>query len=67
MEEGASATSSALRLSPRDPLAAIYCGIAAYARFVGQDYNEAMRRPARVSASAPISSAPTACSPPRPA
>jgi len=33
----------ALRLSPRDPLAAIYCGIASYAQFVGRNYDEAMR------------------------
>jgi len=33
----------ALRLSPRDPLAAIYCGIAAYAQYVGRNYQEAMR------------------------
>jgi hypothetical protein len=30
-------------LSPRDPLAAIYCGIAAYAQYVGCNYEEAMR------------------------
>jgi hypothetical protein len=33
----------ALRLSPRDPLAAIYYGIASYAEFVGHNYDEAMR------------------------
>jgi TolB-like protein len=33
----------ALRLSPRDPFSAIYCGIAAYAQFVGRNYDEAMR------------------------
>ena len=33
----------ALRLSPRDPLSAIYCGIASYAQFVGRNYDEAMR------------------------
>lgn len=33
----------ALRLSPHDPLAAIYCGIAAYAQYVGRNYEEAMR------------------------
>jgi Flp pilus assembly protein TadD len=37
------AASRALRLSPRDPYAAIYCGIAAYAQFVGGNYNEAVR------------------------
>jgi hypothetical protein len=30
-------------LSPRDPFSAVYCGIAAYAKFVGRDYAEAMR------------------------
>jgi hypothetical protein len=30
-------------LSPRDPFSAIYCGIAAYAQFVGRNYDEAMR------------------------
>jgi tetratricopeptide (TPR) repeat protein len=33
----------ALRLSPRDPLAAVYCGIASYAQYVGRNYEEAMR------------------------
>ncbi|MGB6537136.1 MAG: winged helix-turn-helix domain-containing tetratricopeptide repeat protein [Xanthobacteraceae bacterium] len=33
----------ALRLSPRDPFAAIYCGINSYAQFVGRNYAEAMR------------------------
>ena len=33
----------ALRLSPRDPFSAIYMGIAAYAQFVGRNYDEAMR------------------------
>jgi TolB-like protein len=42
-EEGASAASRALRLSPRDPFSAIYYGIAAYAQFVGRNYDEAMR------------------------
>jgi TolB-like protein len=42
-EEGSVAASRALRLSPRDPYAAIYCGIAAYAQFVGGNYNEAVR------------------------
>jgi hypothetical protein len=32
-----------LRLSPRDPFSAVYCGIAAYAQFVGRNYHEAMR------------------------
>ena len=42
-EEGASAASRALRLSPRDPFSAIYYGIAAYAQFIGRNYDEAMR------------------------
>jgi TolB-like protein len=42
-QEGAEAAHRALRLSPRDPYAAIYNGIAAYAQFVGRNYHEAMR------------------------
>jgi TolB-like protein len=42
-QEGIVAASRALRLSPRDPYSAIYCGIASYARYVGRDYEEAMR------------------------
>jgi TolB-like protein len=42
-EEGIVAARRALRLSPRDPYSAIYCGIAAYAHYVGRDYGEAMR------------------------
>jgi TolB-like protein/Flp pilus assembly protein TadD len=42
-EEASVAAGRALRASPRDPYAAIYCGIAAYAQFVGGNYNEAMR------------------------
>ena len=41
--EAALAANRALRLSPRDPLLAIYRGIAAYAEFVGRNYDEAMR------------------------
>jgi TolB-like protein/cytochrome c-type biogenesis protein CcmH/NrfG len=37
------ATRRALRLSPRDPFSAIYYGIAAYAQFLGCDYEAAMR------------------------
>lgn len=37
------AARNALRLSPRDPFAAVYCGIAAYAQFVGRNYAEAVR------------------------
>ena len=42
-EEGDVAARRALRLSPRDPFAAIYCGVAAYAQFVGHNYSEAIR------------------------
>jgi len=41
--EGDRAARHALRLSPRDPFAAIYCGVAAYSQFVGRNYEEAMR------------------------
>jgi TolB-like protein len=42
-EEGDLAARRALRLSPRDPFSAVYSGIDAYARFVGRDYDDAMR------------------------
>ena len=42
-QEGADAVQRARRLSPRDPFSAIYSGIAAYAEFVGHNYDEAMR------------------------
>jgi TolB-like protein/tetratricopeptide (TPR) repeat protein len=42
-EEAAEATRRALRLSPRGPSSAIYTGIAAYAQFVGHNYEEAIR------------------------
>jgi TolB-like protein len=42
-EEGDRAARHALRLSPRDPFAAIYCGVAAYSQFVGRNYEEAIR------------------------
>jgi tetratricopeptide (TPR) repeat protein len=42
-EEGNAAARRALRLSPRDPFSALYYGIAAYAQFVGHNYDEAMR------------------------
>ena len=32
----------ALRLSPRDPFSALYYGVAAYAQFVGRNYDEAI-------------------------
>ncbi|HEY2135204.1 MAG TPA: tetratricopeptide repeat protein, partial [Xanthobacteraceae bacterium] len=41
-EEGDMATRRAMRLSPRDPFSALYCGIAAYAQFVGRNYDAAM-------------------------
>jgi TolB-like protein/cytochrome c-type biogenesis protein CcmH/NrfG len=42
-EEGDRAARQALRFSPRDPFAAIYCGVAAYSQFVGHHYEEAIR------------------------
>jgi TolB-like protein len=42
-QEGADAARHALHLSPRDPFSAIYNGVAAYAEFVGRNYDEAMR------------------------
>lgn len=42
-EEGDHAAREALRFSPRDPFAAIYCGVAAYCQYVGGQYGEAMR------------------------
>ena len=42
-EEGDRAAREALRLSPRDPFAAIYCGVAAYCQYVGKNYDEAIR------------------------
>ena len=42
-EQGNAAARRALRLSPRDPLSALYFGICAYAQFVGHNYDEAMR------------------------
>ena len=41
--EGTRAARHALRLSLRDPFAAIYSAVAAYAEFVGRDYEEAIR------------------------
>jgi TolB-like protein len=41
--EGSEAARRALRLSPRDPFSAIYSGVAAYAEFVGRNYDEAIR------------------------
>jgi tetratricopeptide (TPR) repeat protein len=42
-KEADEAARRALRLAPRDPFSAIYTGIAAYAQFVGRNYDEAMR------------------------
>ena len=42
-QEALQSVQRALRLSPRDPLAAVYCGIASYAHYVGRNYEEAMR------------------------
>jgi TolB-like protein len=42
-EEGDLAARRALRLSPRDPFSGVYFGIAAYAQFLGRNYDEAMR------------------------
>jgi tetratricopeptide (TPR) repeat protein len=42
-EDADEAAGRALRLSPRDPFSAVYCGIAAYAQFVGRHYDKAMQ------------------------
>jgi TolB-like protein len=42
-KDGDLAARRALRLSPRDPFSALYNGIAAYAQFLGRNYEEAMR------------------------
>lgn len=42
-EDGDRAAREALRFSPRDPFAAIYCGVAAYCQFIGRHYDEAIR------------------------
>ena len=31
-----------MRLSPRDPFAAIYYGVAAYSQFIGRNYEQAV-------------------------
>ncbi len=41
-EEGDRAARHALRLSPRDPFAAVYYGVASYCQFVGGNYEEAV-------------------------
>jgi tetratricopeptide (TPR) repeat protein len=42
-EEGLAAAQQALRFSPRDPFAAIYCGVAAYCQYIGRNYDDAIR------------------------
>jgi TolB-like protein/Tfp pilus assembly protein PilF len=42
-QQGDAAARRALQLSPRDPLAAIYCGVAGYAQFIGRNYEDAMQ------------------------
>jgi len=42
-EKALEATGRALGMSPRDPYAALYYGVASYAHFVGHNYDEAMR------------------------
>jgi len=42
-EEADLAARRAIRLSPRDPFSAVYYGIAAYAQFVGRNYEEAIK------------------------
>ena len=42
-ENANEAANRALRLSPRDPFSAVYYGIAAYAQFIGRNYDEAIR------------------------
>ena len=42
-QEADDAARRAIRLSPRDPFSAVYYGIAAYAQFIGRNYEEAMR------------------------
>ena len=42
-EEASEAAGRALHASPRDPLAALYYGIASYAQFVGRNYDESMQ------------------------
>ena len=42
-QEANDAARRAIRLSPRDPFSAVYYGIAAYAQFIGRNYDEAMQ------------------------
>jgi tetratricopeptide (TPR) repeat protein len=41
-QEAHEAACRAIRLSPRDPFVAVYDGIAAYAQFIGRNYDEAI-------------------------
>ena len=42
-QEADAAARRALRLSPRDPLSALYYGVASYAQFIGRNYDEALQ------------------------
>jgi tetratricopeptide (TPR) repeat protein len=42
-EDGDRAAREALKFSPRDPFAAIYCGVAAYCQYIGRNYDDAIR------------------------
>jgi TolB-like protein len=42
-QEGVEVAYRALRLSPHDPFSAVYGGVAAYAQYLGRNYDEAMR------------------------
>jgi TolB-like protein len=42
-QDGDRAARESLRLSPRDPFAAIYCGVAAYCQYLGRNYDEAIQ------------------------
>jgi TolB-like protein/Tfp pilus assembly protein PilF len=42
-QEADEAAKRAIRLSPRDPFSAVYYGIAAYAQFIGRNYEGAMQ------------------------
>jgi TolB-like protein len=42
-QDAEEAVSRALRLSPRDPMSALYFGAASYAQFVGRNYDKAIR------------------------
>ena len=48
-------------LSPRDPFAAIYCGVAAYCQYLGRNYEEAIRLSRESMRQRAILPAPTAC------